>query len=92
MLQSGFESPPRCLDLAAFGPQSAASMNADSSQPKPTGQVARDQRRAAALRENLRRRKSQARARASEASGTDKMGADEGADAPSTGRARESEP
>jgi hypothetical protein len=70
-------------------------MNADSSQPKSTGQVARDQRRAAALRENLRRRKSQARARrarASEASGTDKMGAEQGADAPSTGRARESEP
>ena len=67
-------------------------MNADSSQPKSTGQVARDQRRAAALRENLRRRKSQARARASEASGTANMGAEQGTDAPSTGRTRESEP
>ena len=45
-------------------------MNPDSSQPKPSGRVARDQRRAAALRENLRRRKSQARARAAQGTET----------------------
>ena len=44
-------------------------MSADPSQPKAAGQAARDQRRAAALRENLRRRKSQARARSVKAIG-----------------------
>jgi hypothetical protein len=39
-------------------------MSADSGKPNASKQDARDQRRAAALRENLRRRKSQARARA----------------------------
>ncbi len=37
-----------------------------SNKPNASKQDARDQRRAAALRENLRRRKSQARARAAE--------------------------
>ena len=39
-------------------------MSADPGKPTLSKQEARDQRRAAALRENLRRRKSQARARA----------------------------
>jgi hypothetical protein len=44
-------------------------MSADPGKPNASKQDARDQRRAAALRENLRRRKSQARARAAEGAG-----------------------
>ncbi len=44
-------------------------MSADTGKPNASKQDARDQRRAAALRENLRRRKSQARARAAEGAG-----------------------
>jgi hypothetical protein len=46
-------------------------MSADTGKPNASKQDARDQRRAAALRENLRRRKSQARARAAEGAGMD---------------------
>ena len=45
-------------------------MTTDSDTPRLSKQGARDQRRAAALRENLRRRKSQARARADSGRGT----------------------
>jgi hypothetical protein len=44
-------------------------MSADPGKPNASKQDARDQRRAAALRENLHRRKSQARARAAEGAG-----------------------
>ncbi len=44
-------------------------MNPQSGTPKTASQAERDQRRAAALRENLHRRKSQARARADAAGG-----------------------
>jgi hypothetical protein len=44
-------------------------MSADPGKANASKQDARDQRRAAALRENLRRRKSQARARAAEGAG-----------------------
>jgi hypothetical protein len=45
-------------------------MNADPGSPKTPKQTAREERRAAALRENLRRRKSQARARAAQTAGS----------------------
>ena len=64
-------------------------MSADPGKPNASKQDARDQRRAAALRENLRRRKSQARARAAEGAGTPRM--DEAATATQAPR-RETEP
>ena len=73
-------------------------MSADPSQPKASGQTARDQRRAAALRENLRRRKSQARARFGQGIGpaqdTETAGGPETAGAPPVAQAprRETEP
>ncbi len=45
-------------------------MSADPGTSKGSKQAARDRRRAAALRENLRRRKAQARARAAEGAGS----------------------
>jgi hypothetical protein len=63
-VSSGLGCPPECLDLAAFGPHSAALMSAEPDPTKTDKQAARDARLAAALRENLRRRKRQARARA----------------------------
>ncbi len=65
-------------------------MSTDPGSPKASKQDARDQRRAAALRENLRRRKSQARARAAEEAGMG--GKRKAAQAPSTAPPRESEP
>lgn len=52
-------------------------MNADHGTPKSSKRAERDERRAAALRENLRRRKTQARVRAAAtdgAAGADRMG------------------
>jgi hypothetical protein len=80
---------PDCLDLAAFGPQSAALMNPQSGTPKRSKQAERDQRLAAALRENLRRRKAQARARTAASGGADRMG---GAARPGPAEPQESEP
>ena len=82
-----FGRSPLCLDLAAFAPQSAALMSAEPGQASPSRQETRDERRAAALRENLRRRKSQARARASQGAGPGE------ADAASSAKpARDAEP
>jgi hypothetical protein len=68
-------------------------MSADTGKPNASKHDARDQRRAAALRENLRRRKSQARARAAEGAGMARMdGMRKAAQAPSTAPPRESEP
>ncbi len=76
-------------------------MSADPGKPNASRQDVRDQRRAAALRENLRRRKSQARARAApraapraaEDTGMAKIDEKQTAtEAPSTARAREPEP
>ncbi len=72
-------------------------MSADPGKPNASRQDVRDQRRAAALRENLRRRKSQARARAAPRAAEDTGMAriDEkqtATEAPSTARAREPEP
>ncbi len=68
-------------------------MSTDPGSPKASKQDARDRRRAAALRENLRRRKSQARARAAEEAGMARKGGKrKAAQAPSTAPARESEP
>jgi hypothetical protein len=64
-------------------------MNADPGTAKAAKQAAREARRAAALRENLRRRKAQARARTAEEAGSaGTEGEPEGAQTPR----RESEP
>jgi hypothetical protein len=67
-------------------------MNPQSGTPKSAKRAEREQRRAAALRENLRRRKAQARARAAAsggAAGADRLG---GAARPRPGEPSESEP
>lgn len=67
-------------------------MNPQSGTPKRSKQAERDQRLAAALRENLRRRKAQARARTAAsggAAGADRMG---GAARPGPAEPQESEP